>query len=55
LGAPLGEIFRFPLEKPFSEQDQEIVALITHFLSRANDRQKKKMKNILQEVVSLPL
>ena len=53
LRVPLTEIFRFPLDRSFSKEDQEIVAIITDFLSRSTDLQKHKVKTILNELVEL--
>jgi transcriptional regulator with XRE-family HTH domain len=48
LGVPLGEIFRFSVKRETSVEEQEVVAIMTHLLSKTTDAQKQTLKHILK-------
>jgi len=53
LGVPLREIFRFSVERQSSPEEQEVVAIMIHLLSRTSDAQKQALINILKGLVEM--
>lgn len=52
LGITLADLFRFPYQRPLTEEDEEIIALATHLILHGDNKSKRLLRALLKEIVN---
>ena len=51
LGVTLEDIFRFAAKRELTEDEEKIVALVTRILAKGSKKAKRRIRNVLHEIV----